>query len=96
MLLHLLLFLNYPNSTGWTTSTTCVGSTTPNGYQKAFNHHKCSPSIGFITKIEKKTDIKTGPFSLEMFNCAASDLSDKEVINPKKYSKYLNKKPKPI
>ena len=41
-------------------------------------------------------NIKTGPLSLEMFNCAAIDLNDKGVINLKKYSKYLNKKPKPI
>ena len=40
-------------------------------------------------------DIKTGPLSLEMFNRAASDLDNKGVINLKKYSKYLNKKPKP-
>ena len=44
----------------------------------------------------KSTDIKTGPLSLEMFNCAASDLNDKGVINLKKYSKYLNKKPRDI
>ena len=44
----------------------------------------------------KTTDMKTGPLSLEMFNNAASDLSNKGVINLKKYSKYLNKKPKPI
>ena len=44
----------------------------------------------------KSTDKKTGPLSLEMFNCAASDLNDKGVINLKKYSKYLNKKPKQI
>ena len=44
----------------------------------------------------KTTNMKTGPLSLEMFNHAASDLSDKGVINLKKYSQYLNKKPKPI
>ena len=32
-------------------------------------------------------DMKTGPLSLEMFNCVASDLNDKGVINLKKYSK---------
>ena len=42
------------------------------------------------------TDIKTGPLSLEMFNCATNDLNDKGVINLKKYSKYLNRKPKLI
>ena len=41
-------------------------------------------------------NIKTEPLYLEMFNCAASDLNDKGVINLKKYSKYLNKKTKPI
>ena len=40
--------------------------------------------------------MKTGPLSLEMFNHAASNLSNKGVINLKKYSEYLNKKPKPI
>ena len=44
----------------------------------------------------KSNDIKTGPLSLEMFNRVASDLNDKGAINLKKYSKYLNKKPKPI
>ena len=42
------------------------------------------------------TDIKTGPLSLEMFSHAANDLNDKGVINLKKYSKYLNKKSKPV
>ena len=44
----------------------------------------------------KTNDMKTGPLSLEMFNCAASDLSKKGVINLKKYSKCLNKKPNPL
>ena len=44
----------------------------------------------------KTTDMKTWPLSLEMFNHAASNLNNKGVINLKKYSKYLNKKPKPI
>ena len=42
------------------------------------------------------TNVKTGPLSLEMFNCAATDLNDKGIINLKKYSKYLYKKSKPI
>ena len=42
------------------------------------------------------TNIPTGPLSLEMFNCAATDLNDKGVINLKKYSKYLYKKSKHI
>ena len=42
------------------------------------------------------TDVKTGPLSLEMFNHAATDLNDKGIINLKKYSRYLSKKPKPV
>ena len=42
------------------------------------------------------TDIKTGPLFLEMFNHAATDLNDKGIINLKKYSRYLSKKPKPV
>ena len=38
------------------------------------------------------TDFKTGPLSLEMFNCAAMDLNEKGVINLKQYNKYLYKK----
>ena len=44
----------------------------------------------------KTTDMKTGPVSLEMFNCAATDLGEKGEINLKKYSKYLYRKSKPI
>ena len=36
-------------------------------------------------------DYKSGPISLEMFNCAAADLNDKGIINMKKYKKYLHK-----
>ena len=42
------------------------------------------------------TDVKTGPLSLEMFNCTATDLNDKGIINLKKYSKYLYKKSRPV
>ena len=42
------------------------------------------------------TDITTGPLSLEMYNHAATNLNDKGAINLKKYSKYLNRKLKPI
>ena len=38
-------------------------------------------------------DYKSGPISLEMFNCAAADLNDKGIINMKKYKKYLHKPP---
>ena len=44
----------------------------------------------------KTTNMKTGPLSLEMFNHAAIDLGEKGEINLKKYSKYLNKKSRPI
>ena len=37
------------------------------------------------------TNYKTKQILLEMFNCAASDLNDKGVINIKKYKKYLYK-----
>ena len=40
------------------------------------------------------TDFKTGPLSLEMFNCAATDLNEKGIINLKRYNKYLYKKSK--
>ena len=39
-------------------------------------------------------DFKTRPLSLEMFNCAATDLNEKGVINLKRYNKYLYKKAK--
>ena len=35
------------------------------------------------------TNVKTGPISLEMFNCAATNLNEKGIINLKKYNKYL-------
>ena len=37
------------------------------------------------------TDYKSEPLSLEMFNCTATDLNEKGVINLKKYKKYLYK-----
>ena len=39
------------------------------------------------------TDYKSEPLSLEMFNCAATNLNEKGVINIKKYKKYLYKTP---
>ena len=39
------------------------------------------------------TDYKSKPLSLEMFNCIATDLNEKGVINLKKYKKYLYKPP---
>ena len=35
-------------------------------------------------------DYTSGPLSLEMFNCAATDLNEKGVINLKRYKKYLH------
>ena len=35
------------------------------------------------------TDYTSGPLSLEMFNCAATNLNEKGVINLKRYKKYL-------
>ena len=39
------------------------------------------------------TDYKSKPLSLEMFNRAATDLNEKDVINLKKYKKCLYKPP---
>ena len=39
------------------------------------------------------TDYKSKPLSLEMFNCTATDLNEKGVINLEKYKKYLYKPP---
>ena len=39
------------------------------------------------------TDYKSKPLSLEMFNCATTNLNEKGVINLKKYNKYLYKPP---
>ena len=36
------------------------------------------------------TDYKNEPLSLEMFNCAATDLNEKGVINLKRYKEYLH------
>ena len=38
------------------------------------------------------TDYKSKPLSLEMFNHAATDLNEKDVINLKRYKKYLYQK----
>ena len=40
------------------------------------------------------TDYETELLSLEMFNCAATDLNEKGVINLKRYKKYLHQHPK--
>ena len=46
------------------------------------SHMDASPSTS--------TDYKTELLSLEMFNCAATDLNEKGVINLKRYKKYLH------
>ena len=38
------------------------------------------------------TDYKSEPLSLEMFNCAATDMNEVFVINLKRYKKYLYQK----
>ena len=38
------------------------------------------------------TDYKSEPLSLEMFNCAATNLNEKGVINLKRYKRYLYQK----
>ena len=39
------------------------------------------------------TNYKSEPLSLEMFNCATTDLNEKGIINLKRYKKYLYKSP---
>ena len=46
-----------------------------------------------LPSISTAIDYKSKPLSLEMFNCAATDLNEKGVINLKKYKKYLYKLP---
>ena len=60
---------------------------------------KSPPAVPYhITPVEPQpststaTDYKSKPISL-MFNCAATDLNDKGVINIKKYKKYFYKPP---
>ena len=54
-------------------------------------------SVSYQTHIKPlpltSTDYKSKPLSLEMFNCAATNLNEKGVINLKKYKKYLYKPP---
>ena len=50
-------------------------------------HMEPLPSTSTATKYKSK------PLSLEMFNRAATDLNEKDVINLKKYKKYLYKPP---
>ena len=58
---------------------------------------KSPPAIPYrATPVEPQpstsTDYKSKLLSLEMFNCAATDLNEKGIINIKKYKKYLYKK----
>ena len=58
---------------------------------------KSPPAIPYhATPVELQpltsTDYKSELLSLEMFNCAATDLNKKAIINIKKYKKYLYKK----
>ena len=46
-----------------------------------------------LSSTSTATNYKSKPLSLEMFNCAATDLNEKGVINLKKYKKYLYKPP---
>ena len=57
--------------------------------------NKPSTTVNLTPKLSTR-EIKPEPLSLELFIRAASDLNDKGIINLKKYSKYLNKKSKPI
>ena len=58
---------------------------------------KSPPAIPYCTtpvelQPSTSTDYKSKPLSLEMFNCATTDLNEKGIINIKKYKKYLYKK----
>ena len=51
----------------------------------------CATPIEPLPSTSATIDYNTKPISLEMFNCAATDLNDKGIINIKKYKKYLHK-----
>ena len=53
----------------------------------------CATHMEPLPSTSTATDYKSEPLSLEMFNCTATDLSEKGVINLKKYKKYLYKPP---
>ena len=53
----------------------------------------CATHMEPLPSTSTATDYKSEPLSLEMFNCAATDLNEKGVINLKKYKKYLYKLP---
>ena len=51
----------------------------------------CATHMEPLPSTSTATDYKSKPLSFEMFNCAATDLNEKGVINLKKYKKYLYK-----
>ena len=51
----------------------------------------CTAPMEPIPSTSTATDYKSKLLSLEMFNCAATDLNEKGIINIKKYKKYLYK-----
>ena len=51
----------------------------------------CATHMEPLPSTSTATNYKSEPLSLEMFNCAATDLNEKGVINLKKYKKYLYK-----
>ena len=53
----------------------------------------CATHMGPLPSTSTATDYKSKPLSLEMFNCTATNLNEKGVINLKKYKKYLYKPP---
>ena len=88
MLLLLLLFLNNCNLP-LILCTTCKLQITKS--QPAVPYH--TTPVEPLPLTSTATDYKSKPISLEMFNCAATDLNEKGVINIKKYKKYLYKPP---
>ena len=51
----------------------------------------CAAPMEPLPTTSTTSNYQSKPNSLEMFNCAASDLNNKGVINIKKYKKYLYK-----
>ena len=51
----------------------------------------CATPVEPLPSTSTATDYKSEPLSLEMLNCAATNLNGKSVINLKKYKKYLYK-----
>ena len=53
----------------------------------------CATHMEPLPSTSTATDYKSEPLSLEMFDCAATNLNEKGVINLKKYMKYQYKPP---